>query len=163
MVTNILSIHVFVVLGAGLINTCIWYSLTIIAHSFNNLVKKHFIRKEKNNWEQGKNVVSNCYLWLVQFYSMNILQINKHVYLTACFRFDVFVCGMVWSHTTVKHGGALTTNTSYYIKIASFCKVYATLCVIFFFVKAGIINRFVESAHDSGNKLMIYGKNKNLL
>lgn len=130
MVTKTLLI--FVLLGAGLINTYIWYSLTIIAHSFNNLVKKHFIRK-KNNWKQGKNVVSICCLWLVQFYSMNILQRNKHVYSTACCRFDVFVCGMVWSHTPVKHGGALTTNTSYYWKIARFCKVYATLCVIFFF------------------------------
>lgn len=64
---------------------------------------------------------------------MNILQRNKHVYSTACCRFDVFVCGMVWSHTPVKHGGAFTTNTSYYWKIARFCKVYATLCVIFFF------------------------------
>lgn len=45
------TLSIFVLLGAGLINTCIWYSLTIIAHSFNNLVKKHFIRKEKKTIE----------------------------------------------------------------------------------------------------------------
>lgn len=46
MVINILLIYVFVVLGVGLINICIWYLLIIIVYSFNNFVKKYFIRKK---------------------------------------------------------------------------------------------------------------------
>lgn len=61
MVTKTLSI--FVLLGAGLINTYIWYSLTIIAHSFNNLVKKHFIRKKTTENKERTLYPSAVFDW----------------------------------------------------------------------------------------------------
>lgn len=157
------TLSIFVLLGAGLINTYIWYSLTIIAHSFNNLVKKHFIRKKN----QLKTRKERC---IHQLSLIGTILLNEYSSKKKTCLFNRMLslwCLRVWygmiPHSCQTRRGV---NDKHIILLKN-CKVLQGLCDLvryfFFQVKAGIINRFVESAHESWTKLMIYGKNKNLL